>query len=221
MGKVDFKLNDSLLSRRSHHAEDAGELSGTAPRPVEEKLATTATRSVEPPAQPSGVISIQRNLDPGLPTGSPGPDNRPRPRSVQTSVLLPPELWDRLASLANDLGGLHRANRVLTSVLEAHSPADIREAADDLDWFLSLPPEESHVAKLWEERNLRLPFELRMRLDDLRDRLTAAGIAEATRSHLIAAIALRRGPNNAEEAHALMTELRAAAIERATAESTL
>ena len=66
-----------------------------------------------------------------------------RPISVQTSVLLPPLLWDRLADLASGAGSLTTANRLLIAVLHGRGPRDLAQAADDLEGFLSLPAEEA------------------------------------------------------------------------------
>ena len=140
-----------------------------------------------------------------------------RPISVQTSVLLPPFLWDRLADLASGAGSLTTANRLLIAVLHGRGPRDLAQAADDLEAFLSLPAEQSRVGELWEERNVRLPIELRTRFDGLTRDLAAAGVVHATRAHLVAATLLLRGPDTAEDARTLMAELRAQAFRRALA----
>ena len=136
---------------------------------------------------------------------------------MQTSVLLPAPLWDELARLASESGGLATPNRVLIDVLEARGPRDLEQAADNLDRFLSLPTEQSGVGDPWEERNVRLPIELRKHLDDLRRKLSAAGLSQATRAHLIAATVLLHGPSTGEQARTLMAELRTQAFRRAVA----
>ena len=79
------------------------------------------------------------------------------------------------------------------------------------------PAEQSRVGEPWEERNVRLPLELRKRLDELHRRLNAAGLDQATRAHLVAATLLLRSPDTADDARALMSELRAEAFQRAVA----
>lgn len=106
-------------------------------------------------------------------------------------------------------------------MLEARGPRDLEQAAENLDRFLSLPTEQSGVGDPWEERNVRLPIELRKHLDELRRKLNAAGLSQATRAHLIAASVLLHGPSTGEEAHALMAELRTQAFRRSIASEAL
>jgi hypothetical protein len=136
---------------------------------------------------------------------------------VQTSILLPPFLWDRLAELASGAGSLTTANRLLIAILHGRGALDLSQAAEDLEAFLSLPADQSRVGELWEERNVRLPIELRTRFDRLTRELAAAGVVQATRAHLVAATMLLRGPDNAEDARTLMADLRAEAFRRALA----
>ncbi len=202
MAKVDFKLNDTLLRRRAAHE----------PQPSEPVLSESAgVVAVEPPSapEPPVVASEPRREDDS--------SEMRRPLSVQTSVLLPPSLWDRLARLANESGGLATPNRLLIDVLRARGARSLEQAAEDLDRFLSLPAEQSGVGEPWEERNVRLPIELRKRLDELRRKLTAAGLSQATRAHLITASLLLRGPSTTEEARTLMAEVRAETFRRAIA----
>jgi hypothetical protein len=93
----------------------------------------------------------------------------------------------------------------------------LAQAAEDLEAFLSLPADQSRVGELWEERNVRLPIELRTRLDGLTRDLAAAGVVQATRANLVTATLLFRGPDTAEDARTLMAELRAEAFRRALA----
>jgi hypothetical protein len=93
----------------------------------------------------------------------------------------------------------------------------LAQAAEDLEAFLSLPADQSHVGELWEERNVRLPIELRTRFDRLTRDLAAAGVVQATRANLVTATLLLRGPDTAEDARTLMADLRAEAFRRALA----
>ena len=206
MAKVDFKLNDTLVRRQ--RAEQSS--SEAAPSPARASESTGVVAVDPPPAdrRPSVPPDPQHEL---------GPSGRWRPQSVQTSVLLPPSLWDHLARLTSESGGLATPNRLLIDILQARGPGDLQQAAADLDHFLSLPVDQSRVGEPWEERNVRLPIELRKRLDALRRKLTAAGLSQATRAHLIAASLLLRGPSTTEEARTLMAEVRAETFRRAIA----
>ena len=148
--------------------------------------------------------------------------------------MLSPFAWDHLTRLSNEPEGRATPNQVLIAVLQARGPGDLAQAAEDLERFLSLPAEQTGVGEPWEERNIRIPVELRKHLDGLRDSLKAAGLGSATRSHLIAAsLMLRwerpsrrgqrkpsfplRGPATPEEARELMAERQAEAFHRALA----
>jgi hypothetical protein len=204
MAKVDFKLNDSLLRRQR------ADVPAPAPKPSREAPGVPDAPSPAPAAEPP-ANRRERRLRP--PAG-----RRARgAASVQTSVLLPPSLWDHLKGLASDSGGVVTPNRLLVDVLASRGPHTLEEAAEDLDRFLSLPAERSSVGGPWEERNVRLPIELRQRLDELRGRLAAAGLRHGTRAHLMAATLLLRGPSTGEEARAVMSEQRAEALRRALA----
>lgn len=135
---------------------------------------------------------------------------------VQTSLLLPVRLWDRLGALAREVGGLATPSRLLIDIL-AGGPESVQEAADELEGFLALPVEETALGAPWEERNIRVPVELRRRLDEHRRTLIDAGMRHATRAHLVAATVLLRGPTTAEDARALMAERRAQAFRDALA----
>lgn len=209
MAKVDFKLNDTLL-QRSRAERD----SPRAPAPPAAVAETELVKAVgQPQAEPPPTRPMPSRIE--------NPTVFQRPVSVQTSVLLPPSLWDQLARLASGSGGLATPNRVLIDVLEARGPHDLEQAAGDLDRFLSLPVDQTGVGDPWEERNVRLPIELRRRLDELRRSLSAAGLTQATRARLIAASLLLHGPNTSEEARALMSERRAEAFRRAVAQAPL
>jgi hypothetical protein len=211
MAKVEFKLNDTLLRRQR------GERDPRDPPPSSTRIEAGGVVAVEPPAAKPAESLPEPAHRPPQPWRGESPQASRRPLSVQTSVLMPAPLWDQLARLASESGGLATPNRVLIDVLDARGPRDLEQAAENLDRFLSLPSEQSGVGDPWEERNVRLPIELRKHLDELRRRLTAAGVSQATRAHLIAATILLHGPSTGEEARALMAELRTQAFRRAVA----
>ena len=245
--KVDFKLNDTLVRRRraNHDSPDPTPSSTPAPeraavvavdppanakrlaRPPSSQRANHHSPDPAPPSNPApdraAVVAVdppatvQRPASPPASQAPPDPRAPTRPISVQTSVLLPPFLWDRLADLASESGPLTTTNRLLIAVLHGRGPRDLAQAADDLEGFLSLPGEQTRVGDLWEERNVRLPIELRTRLDGLTRELAAAGVVQATRANLVAATLLLRGPDTAEDARTLMADLRAQAFRRALA----
>lgn len=237
MAKVDFRLSDSLLSRRAGDApddvdvpasEDGVAKSARAKRtrsggqPKGRRRGAKATRAAGETSQPADAEQPA-----GSDTGSTEPPaaNRadpeirvhrlPRPLSVQTSVQLAPFVWDRLADLAREVGGLATANRLLIALLEAEAPGDLSQAAEDLERFLAMPAEQTGLGQHWEERNVRLPLAVRARFDEYKQSLTAAGLGPTNRSHMIAACVLLRGPETADAARELMADVRAGALRRA------
>jgi hypothetical protein len=216
MGKVDFTLTDSLVSRvrdgeppaepaAQADAADARKRGGPDPGEI-------GSGAVSAPAETVPPVRARRL--------QPRAGETPRRISLQTSVLLPSFIWDHLARLASEAGGLTTANRLLIAVLEAEGPRDLSQAGEDLERFLALPAEQSGLGEPWEERNVRLPIELRKHLDELKQSLTAAGLGPAVRAHLIAASWLLRGPSTAAEARDLITEVRAETFRRALAAET-
>lgn len=203
MSKVDFKLNDSLLRRRDRE-ERPPEPDAPEPDAVERDTAATAETASDIAAPVPGAPDVVGGR---LAV-------RPRRPTVQTSILLPPFLWDRLDRLAAEAAGLTTPTRVLIDVL-AGGPESVADAAEELERFLALPPQDSGLGEPWEERNLRLPVELRRRLDAHRRALAEAGVRHATRAHLVAATILARAPTTGEEARAMMAERRAEAFQRA------
>ncbi len=220
MAKVDFKLNDSLVRRqRGEHAPSV--LEHSTPGGREESAGVIAVTSATPPptsehaARRPDSDGQGRSIQPARPHEKHDAIGQRRLVSVQTSVLLPPALWDQLARLAGESGGLATPNQLLIDILEDRGPANIENAAEDLERFLSLPVTQTCLGEPWEERNVRLPTTLRRRLDEHRRTLSAAGLRHATRAHLVAATILLRGPGGGEEARALMAERRAGAFRRA------
>lgn len=206
MAKVDFKLNDSLLRRQSgagHPSPSVEDVPAGKPRKLRRSSASAKT---------VGATRESPRVEPEQPTAS-------EAQSVQTSLLLPGFLWDRLATLARETAGLATPGRLLVDILHARAAATEQDAAEDLEQFLSLPSEQTGVGSRWEEHNLRLPAELRDKLDGHRRMLASAGVRDATRAHLVAATIILRGPATAEQARELMAERRAVAFRRALEQS--
>lgn len=215
MAKVDFKLNDSLL----RHREDQPARSAFPHRRGEELRGELVALAV-PDAPDEGPSSAAwGDFAEARSDGEESTEKAPRrPRrvsSVQTAVRLPPALWDRFITLAHECRGLGSASQLLTDTLELRAPSGLEEVAADLERFLALPAELSGVGEPWEEHNLRLPVELRRKLDEQRRTLREAGMRTATRANLIAAVLVLRGPSTSEEARALMAERRAEALRQA------
>ena len=203
MSKVDFKLNDSLVRRRER-GQHPDEHHPAEPDALEHEARATAETASEVAAPVTGAPDVVA----GRLTV------RARRPTVQTSILLPSFVWDRLDRLAAEAAGLTTPTRLLIDVL-AGGPESVAEAAEELERFLALPPEDSGLGEPWEERNLRLPVELRRRLDGHRRALADAGVRHATRAHLVAATILARAPTTGDEARAMMAERRAEAFQRA------
>jgi hypothetical protein len=77
---------------------------------------------------------------------------------------------------------------------------------EDLNRFLA--SSDGVLRAPWQERNVRLPINLRHNLDLLRDALTSAGLDQATRSHLMAAILTFHTPQTGEQMRQLLAEQR-------------
>jgi hypothetical protein len=207
MAKVDFKLNDSLLHRQREQPP------GQHEQPPEPGVNEREAAPPPSPAEPQTQSRAHKNATPIAEIAHRG-TVRVRRTTVQTSVILPARTWDRLDRLAGEAGGLATPTRLLIDIL-AGGPQTIAQAADELERFLALPPQDTGLGEPWEERNLRLPVEPRRRLDEHRQALREAGVRHATRAHLVAATILQRGPTTGEEARALMAERRTEAFRRA------
>lgn len=243
MAKIEFKMTDSLVRRVGSDSDGGGtsapEDSAATPATVASPddrggrlkrgrggkgngRAGASPRRAASGGKPASAAGVQPEEAPPVALPESGDAELeirarrlPRPVSVQTSVQLPPFLWDRLAGLAEDAGGLLTANRLLIALLETKAPTELSEAAADLDRFLAMPAEETRVREHWEERNVRLPLAIRMRLDDFKQNLAAAGLGATNRSHMIAACVFLRGPETAEDARELIADVRAEALQRA------
>jgi predicted DNA-binding protein len=126
-------------------------------------------------------------------------------RRVQTSVSLPPDLWDSLDELASGAGV--SVGELLTTILTGALPETPEVAFAALEQLLvSIAPGEG----LQEERNFRLPLELRTSLDELARALGPG--PRLQRSLLIRAIVGSRTPSSSEHARELITTRRIAAM---------
>ena len=133
VAKVDVKLNDSLL-RRQAGTGDGGKITDQ-----DRESAKTRRRSAAP--QPRAT-SAEIDRAPQAAAGASRPPDKPG-RSLQTSLLLPELLWERLATLASEAGGLATYSRLLIDVLESAAARSAREAAEDAYAFLSLPDDQT------------------------------------------------------------------------------
>jgi hypothetical protein len=216
VSQVDFKLNDSLI-RRTHKRTVAAAPEPELPEATVEDTAShhvldgpIATSSPEPAESPS-TRSCAENGAPG-----PAPASRQggRAQTVQTSVLLPAPMWEHLTALATEAGSLTNTNQVLIIILQAHG-SNLELVGEDLNRFLA--SSDGVLRAPWQERNVRLPINLRHDLDLLRDALTSAGLDQATRSHLIAAILTFHTPQTGEQIRELLAEQRSETLRRALA----
>lgn len=216
MSQVDFKLNDSLIRRTRDRT------TGATPEPELPAMTVEATDShhalngaVDTPspasAESSGMRARAQNDIPGP---APAPRQGGRAQTVQTSVLLPAPMWEHLATLAAEAGSLTSTNQVLVMILQAQG-SNLELVGEDLNRFLA--SSDGVLRAPWQERNVRLPINLRHDLDLLRDALISAGLDQATRSHLIAAILTFHTPQTGEQMRQLLAEQRAEALRRALA----
>jgi len=131
-----------------------------------------------------------------------------RVRRVQTSVSLPPAMWDTLDALGTHAGV--SAGELLAAILERAVPESAADALELLERLLpTIAPDEG----LHEERNYRLALELRSRLDTLTQALgRPAGPRRSLLIRAIAASAMPQGPDYARE---LVTAVRMGAMRAA------
>ena len=126
-------------------------------------------------------------------------------RRYQTSISLPPALWSDFDRTATDAG--ISTGELLTAVLRNGLPQSPESALDALERLLDhIPPDEG----LLEERNYRLPLQLREALDRLAKILTPG--PRGNRSLLVRAILVDHPLTTAEQARELANALRIQAI---------
>jgi hypothetical protein len=198
-------------------------------RPPSRKRTPAADRPTRPSLaaveEPVGVIAVPTlSSSPGtrmsadqdsshateLPTASQRSErSRQGVRRAQTSMSLAPSSWDSLDELGHAAGA--SAGELLVAILTAaipDTPAAALEAIEEL--LVSNAPDEG----MHEERNYRLPLDLRTQLDAL----TKALGPSVQRSLLIRALLAAHTPDNADNARQLIIARRIAAL-RASAAS--
>jgi hypothetical protein len=111
-------------------------------------------------------------------------------------------VWDTLDELSAGAAG-----RLLTAILSANLPDTPTAALASVEALLRDGPAD---ATLHEERNYRLPYDLRTRLDELATAL--GGGRRPQRSLLIRAIVAAHAPSSAEQARELITTQRIDAL---------
>jgi hypothetical protein len=216
VSQVDFKLNDSLI-RRTRNRTVAATPEPELPEATIEDTAShrvldgPVDTSAPEPAESRSTRSRVQNSTPGA---APASRQGGRAQTVQTSVLLPAPMWEHLTALAADAGSLTNTNQVLIIILQAHG-SDLELVGEDLNRFLA--SSDDVLRAPWQERNVRLPINLRHNLDLLRDALTSAGLDQATRSHLVAAILTFHTPQTGEQMRKLLAEQRSETLRRALA----
>jgi predicted DNA-binding protein len=122
-------------------------------------------------------------------------------RRVQTSISMPPAVWDHLDELAQGAGG--SAGELLAAILTSTVPDSAEDAFAMIEQLLKTgAPDQG----LHEERNFRLTLELREQLDTIAK--TLAGGPRPQRSLVVRAIVAAATPANADDARALLTTVR-------------
>ena len=184
----------------AHTAADAShgarEPQGATEEPVGVIAIPTApsSRTTREP-QPSDTASGARDAE----RAARAQRGRSGARRVQTSISLPPASWDALDEVASSAGV--SVGELLTAILAAAIPETPAAALGAVEELLvsSAPDDGPH-----EERNYRLPLELRTQLDALTKALGPRG----QRSLLIRALIAAQGPQTGEQARALVTARR-------------
>jgi hypothetical protein len=216
VSQVDFKLNDSLIRRTRERIVAASPEPGLPEATVED---TTSHEVLDGPIDTSSTApaesrSTRSRAQNGTPGPAPASRQGGRAQTVQTSVLLPAPMWEHLTALATEAGSLTNTNQVLIMILQAHG-GNLELVGEDLNRFLA--SSDDVLTAPWQERNVRLPINVRHNLDLLRDALISAGLDQATRSHLIAAILTFHTPKTGEQMRELVAEQRAETLRRALA----
>jgi predicted DNA-binding protein len=206
---------DSTPTAKPPVAKSSRHSRGDDNRVVEGPVGVIAVSPQEPVAQRkrrSGARSAPRSKTPEVgEEGTSGIErSRHATRRVQTSVSLPPETWDALDELGQEAGVA--AVELLTGILTAGLPDTPESALSALEQLLvTIPPDDGPH----EERNYRLPLELRTKLDELSKALGAR--PRKQRSLLIRAILASQMPKSGDHARELITTRRLDAMRAALA----
>jgi len=233
MAKVQFNARkDSVVRPRRTNAH------ATKPSPGDEARAARASASSDTASEATTTAAPERDSTrrrPGGPAGDtsaggarPGRRGRELKQSVdvaparpvkQTSVTLPAPQWQEMQALTAELIAGGRAlgqNELLIAVLRYHAPATLESAAELFETYLALPGAERHAGADTEERNVKLPQEVRRRLTEQAQVLRSV-TRDASRGALIAATWQLHGPRTAGEAEELLAGLRRADLDAALA----
>lgn len=165
--------------------------------------------------EPTGVVSVPARdtetarKDSGAPNATSGVAStlrsdraRQGARRVQTSMSLPPTTWDTLDDLGQAAGA--STGELLVAILTAAIPDSPTIALEAIEQLLGNAPDND----LREERNYRLPLDLRGQLDAL----TRALGPSMQRSLLVRALLIAHTPQDAEDARRLITARRIEAM---------
>jgi predicted DNA-binding protein len=193
-----------------------GSPESTKAQAVEGPAGVVAVAPARPWRRRSGAAPVNDDAKAsGSTTDVPRPArSRDVARRVQTSISLPPDIWDVLDELGQQAGV--SVGELLTAVLAAEIPDAPQAMLSALEQLLvSIPSDEGPH----EERNYRLPRELRTRLDELARALGAG--PRMQRSMLIRAILAVHLPPNGEQARELITMRRLDAMRAAIAASSM
>lgn len=188
----------------------------------------TRPRSLAAVEEPAGVIAVApagsapaggaagaADDSSEAPTATARSERRERSRHsarrVQTSMSFPPGTWDALDEVGETAGA--SAGELLIAILNdaiPETPADALAAVEQLLISSASADDGPH-----EERNYRLPLDLRTRLDEL----TRALGPQVQRSLLIRALLAAHAPQNADAARTLLTTQRIQAMRSAVSAS--
>jgi len=162
--------------------------------PAQRARSARRPRGQEPPA-------TSRTAHADVAPASPRDRHGRAARRVQTSMSLPPDVWDALDELGRAAGV--SAGELLTVVLEDAVPKTPAGALTALEQLLrTIAPNEGPQ----EERNYRIPLTLRAELDALTDALGSG--ARVKRSLLIRALLASNTPAEPDDVRELITARR-------------
>lgn len=197
-----------LESRRAEHIKSGARPNGRA---VEGPAGVVAVEAGEPvernqtPRPPSTVTPATSIDSAPADSGTAGARGRASARRVQTSISLPPAVWDSLDELAEQSATATGA--LLTALLTTATPESSEAAFAAVEQLLTTTGDEGRR----EERNFRLPWELRSQLDTIVKTLGP----RVPRSLLVRAIVAGSIPENPDQARELVTSQRLRAIRTA------
>jgi hypothetical protein len=221
------RQQDAAATPDARGAAAATKPPASTPAPARERTGSASRarpRSLAAVEEPAGVIAVatasSTEADPpanaadnsrDTPTPTARERSRHSARRVQTSMSFPPGTWDALDEVGETAGA--SAGELLIAILNdaiPETPADALAAVEQL--LISSAPADDGPH---EERNYRLPLDLRTRLDEL----TKALGPQVQRSLLIRALLAAHAPQNAEAARRLLTTQRIQAMRSAVSAS--